>query len=109
MVIFYVYSGMIGSRYLEWIQGAVNALIGIFGRVVLMNNVAKSKTMTCQPGYIYAGMSEEDFSRRSKGEWGTYRERLRWFIPCPYYGLELTASSMMNNSRRLHGMGPSVD
>ena len=33
-----------------------------------MENVAKLKTMTCQPGEIIRGIKEEAFSRRSKGE-----------------------------------------
>ena len=41
-----------------------------------MDNVKKSKTMTCQPGAILIEISEEAFSRRSKGEGDTYWERL---------------------------------
>ena len=36
--------------------------------VRIMENVARFKTMTCQIGAIHTGMSEEDFSWRSKIE-----------------------------------------
>ena len=49
---------MIRSRDLEWLQEAINVLIGIFIRVNLMANVAKFKTMTCQTGGINTMMSE---------------------------------------------------
>ena len=83
MGVFYTDYGLIVSRAPEWIQGAVNVLIGLFRRVVLMDNVAKSKTMYFHPGEICTGMSEETFSGRSKGEEATYRERLWRRIPCP--------------------------
>ena len=48
---------MIRSRDSEWLQGAVNALVGLFIGVILMVNVAKSKTMNFQPGLIHMEMS----------------------------------------------------
>ena len=50
MGVFYADYGLIGSQDLDWIQWALNALIIIFRRVILMSEVTKSKTMTCQPG-----------------------------------------------------------
>ena len=66
MGVFYADNGIIGSREPEWIQGAINVLIGILKRFGQMTNVAKSRTMTCHLGVIYAGVSEEAFSSRSK-------------------------------------------
>ena len=58
---------MIRSRYTEWLQGAINVIKRLFRRFGIMANVAKYKTMECQPGAIHTGMSEEAFSSRSKG------------------------------------------
>ena len=58
MGVFNADDGMLGSRYPEWLQGAINVLIRLFRRVRLMVNVAKSKNMTCQPGAIHMGISE---------------------------------------------------
>ena len=41
------------------IQGGLNVLIGMFRSVGLVANVSKSKTIMCQPGAIWLGISEE--------------------------------------------------
>ena len=68
MGIFYADDSLIGSQDPEWLQGAINVLIGILHRVSLMPNIVNSNTMTCQPVDICTGMSEENFSQRSTGE-----------------------------------------
>ena len=60
VVVFYEDDGIIGYQDLEWLHGASNVIIGLFRRIGLMDNVAKSKTMTCQMGEIWLGMSEEE-------------------------------------------------
>ena len=57
--VLYADNGLIGLHYLEWLQGGINVLIGPFLWIGLMDNIAKSKTMTCQPGAIWLVMSEE--------------------------------------------------
>ena len=52
------YDGIMGSRDLEWLQGALNFLIGLFWSIRLEENIAKSNKMTCQLGAIKSGMSE---------------------------------------------------
>ena len=84
MGVFYVYNGLVGSRYLQWLQGYINVLIRLFYRVVLMANFAKSNTITFQQGLIRTGMSEEAFSRRITGEGAPYQELIRRRIPCPH-------------------------
>ena len=103
MGVCYEDDGMTGSRNQEWLQGTINVIIVLFRRVGLMENIEKSKTMTYQPGEIRMGMSDKDFSLRSKVEGGTYRERLRLCIPCPDCKMELTAGSMPSHHRQFHG------
>ena len=69
--------GLIGFRYPERLQVALNVFRGLFCRVGLTANVAKYKNMNFQAGEIYTGMSEDDFSWRSTEDGDTYRERLR--------------------------------
>ena len=57
--VFYADDGLIGSRDPECLLGCLNILIGPFLRIGLMESVAKSKKMTCHPGAIWLGMSEE--------------------------------------------------
>ena len=68
MGMFYADDGIVVSRDPEWIQGAINVLIELFRKVILMANLEKSKTMTCKPRDIFTGTLEEYFSQRSKGE-----------------------------------------
>ena len=56
MRMFYADEVMIGSRGSEWIQGSINVLVGLFIRIVLITNVSKSNTMTCQSGDIFTEM-----------------------------------------------------
>ena len=58
--VFYADNGFIGLWDLEWLQGVLNVMIGPFLRIGLMESVAKSKKMTCHPGAIWLGMSEEE-------------------------------------------------
>ena len=109
MGLLYADNGTIGSRDPEWIQGVTNVLMGIFRRVILMDNVVKSKTITCHIETICTWMSEEFFSLRSIGEGHTHQEHLKRSIPCPDYGVELTAGSITDHHRRLHGSETAID
>ena len=50
--VFYADYGLLVSRDLEWMKGALKFLMGMFWRIVLVANSDKSKTVTCQPGSI---------------------------------------------------------
>ena len=76
LVLFYVKYCLIGLQYPECLQGYHNVLIGLFLRIALMSNISKSKTMTCHPGEIWSGMSEEAVGRKITGKVATYQERL---------------------------------
>ena len=56
--VFYADDCLLVSRDQEWIQGALNVLVGIFWRIGLTANAAKSKMMTCQPEAVRLEMSE---------------------------------------------------
>ena len=85
MGVFYEYDYMIGYRDPEFLQGIIHVFIGLSRRVGLVANVKKYTTITCHPGAIFTGISEEAFIRRGTGEGGKYREHLRRRIPCPYF------------------------
>ena len=58
MGFFYVEDGRIGFCDPEWIHGDLNIITGQSCQIVLVDNVAKSKTMTCYPVNICSVMSE---------------------------------------------------
>ena len=80
--LFYADDGMVGSRDSDWLQNAMNALVGLFRRYVLAANVTKSHTMTCQTGALRAGMSEESMALKCTGAADSYQMRLQRRIPC---------------------------
>ena len=65
--VFYAENGMVGSRDLDWLQHVTNALVGLFRRYDLASNVAKSLTMTFQPGALQVGMLEESMELKQMG------------------------------------------
>ena len=75
-------------------KSTLNILIGLFHRYILVENVKKSNTMTCQPGTLRYGIPEKAVVWRCTGMGVMYRERPRRRIPCQEYRLVLTAVSM---------------
>ena len=67
IVTFYADNGLIGSRNLEYIQVSLTVLIGLFRRIDLMTNLAKSKTTMYQLGTIQSGIPEKAIGQRGKG------------------------------------------
>ena len=80
-----------------------------FRRIGPEANIAKSKTMTCQPGAIRSGMSVGAFTRRSTYEVVNYRNYMRRWIPCPEFVVEVTAGSLTVHIRQMHGTKPEID
>ena len=84
-------------------------LIGLFRRISLEDNITKSKKMIFQPGDIWSGMSADAFTRRRTGEGKNYHDHLRRQIPFPECGVEMTAGSLTDHHRRMHGTKPEID
>ena len=89
MVLFYNDNYMVGLRYSEWLQFALNVLISLLHRYRLVENATKSKAMTCQPGTLQSRMLEEAVRQQCTEMRVLHRERLRRWISCPYFGVEL--------------------
>jgi hypothetical protein len=53
LALFYADDGLAAARDPEWLQEAMNVLIGLFEQVGLQTNVTKTKAMTCTPGHIH--------------------------------------------------------
>ena len=60
-----------------WLQGAFNALVGLFDRVGLQTNAGKTVGMVCHPCQAAGNLNTAAYGRRIKGEGQSYRERLR--------------------------------
>ena len=100
---FYAYGGILGSWDPEWLQVALNILIGLFRHIGLVANFKKLNTIMFQTVGIILGISEEALSQRSTGKRSNYRYWLRRKIICPECGMVMTAGSMIYHLRWIHG------
>ena len=100
---------VVGSRYLEWLQGSLNVLIGLFRVYRLVENVTKSRAMTCQLGTLWSGMQEESVVRRCMFRVLDCHERLRMRIPSSDYRIEIIAVLMTAHRSQMHGTEPGID
>ena len=97
---------MVGSRYLEWLQHAMNVLVGIFQRYGFAAIVSKSRNMTCQPSALRSGISMEAKALNCTGVGDYYCVKPRQIIPYPECGFDLTAGSMTTHLQHMHGTEP---
>ena len=86
----------------------MNILVGLFRSYGLEANVSKSHTITCQPGALRVGMSEEAIELNCAGVGELYRVRLRRRIPFQECGVGLTVGSMTSRRCRMHGTDPAI-
>ena len=83
---FYADDGMVASLDPTWLQGAFNALIGLFDRVGLQNNVRNTVGIVCHPFQAAGKLTTAAYGRRITGEGQSYRERLRDQVACKECG-----------------------
>ena len=74
MALFYADNGMVALSEPAWLQGAFNALLGLFDRVVLQTNVRKTVGMVFHPCQAAGNITTEAYGRRITGEGKSYRE-----------------------------------
>ena len=72
--LFYANNGMVASSDPAWLQGAFNALVGLFDRVGLQTNVRKTVGMVCHPCQAAGNLTTEAYGRRITEEGHSYRE-----------------------------------
>ena len=65
--LFYANNGMVASWDPAWIQGAFNALVGLFDRVGLQKNFGKTFSMVCHPCQAVGNITQAVHGRRSPG------------------------------------------
>ena len=72
-------------------------------------NVANYWAIMCQPRALRSGMSEEAVGRRCMCLGASYRGQLYRQIPCPWYGVKLSAGFMAAHRIRIQGKDPEID
>ena len=74
--VFYADDGMVVSRDADWLQHSMDVLVGLFQRYGLTANVAKSFTITCQPGALWLVIYAESKALKCMGVVDLYPVRL---------------------------------
>ena len=62
LVVLYYNYGMVRPCDSDWLQHTMNALVRLFRMYGLAANIAKSCKITCKPGALRVGMSDEAMS-----------------------------------------------
>jgi hypothetical protein len=97
MVAFYIDNGLVASRDPVWLQSSFDILVGLFEHIGLFTNAAKTKVMTCTPGRIREGYTEEEYTLNKSGlETAANRKRCR--VDCQICGVSLAAGSLQGQS-----------
>ena len=95
---------MVVSSDPAWLQGDFNALVAIFDRVGLLNNVRKTVSMVCHPCQVRAGnRTEEAYSWRVTGVGKSYAERQQERVACEECGEVIAVGSMSIHLMTRHG------
>ena len=101
--LFYADYGMVASSDPQWLQGAFNTLVGLFGRLGLRTHFGKTVEMVCHPCQAEGNLLEAAYGRRFAGEGPTYRERLKGQVSCGACGELLAAGSLTSHMMTQHG------
>ena len=80
--LFYADNGMVVSSDPRWLQGKFITLVGLFGRLVLRNNVLKTVGMVCRSFQTSGTQLEVAYGKRMTGEGPSYRERQKGRMQC---------------------------
>ncbi len=82
LVAFYIDNRLVASRDPAWLQLSFDIRVSLFECIRLYTNATKTKVMTCVPGRIREGYTEEEYTlHRSGAETAADRKR-RWVV-CP--------------------------
>ncbi len=77
-------------------QDSFDVLIGLFERIGLFTNAAKTKVMTCIPGRIQEGYTEEEYADY-KSQTVTAARKKRCCVNCEICGTSLVAGSYQSH------------
>ena len=72
----------------------------------MLENIAKSNAMLCQPGTFRFRILEEAVGRQFTVRGTVYKKWLRRQIPCPDWGVELILGTMMSHRQWMHVTDP---
>jgi hypothetical protein len=99
--IFYVDDAYLASRGPDFLQRALDIIVGLFDRVGLKTNVQKTQAMVCTPRRIRIHLPEDSYARMRggmtlAGEWES------WMVVCHQCNALVQASSLHSHLAEQH-------
>jgi hypothetical protein len=99
--IFYVDDAYLASRNPDFLQRALNVIVGLFARVGLETNAQKTQAMICTPGRICIQLPEDLYAwmhggMTSAGEWES------WMVVCCQCNASVKVSSLRRHLAEQH-------
>ena len=99
--IFYVDNAYLASRDRDFLQCALDTVVGLFARVGLQTNTSKTQTMICTPGRIRTQLPLDSYRRKQRGrvtaaEWNARP------VECRQCGKAMLASSLGRHLADVH-------
>ena len=101
LVAFYIDGGLVACRDPVWLQSSFDVLVGLFERIGLLTNVAKTKVMMCILGRIREGYTEEAYMLPNSGQ-ETAANRKRRRVDCQICGVSMQAGSLQDHLDTQH-------
>ena len=84
-------------------------MVSLFRKYGLAANIVKSRTMSCHPGALQAGISEDAMALKCTGVGDSYWVIIQRRITCPECGVDITIGYMTSHCRCMHGTEPAID
>jgi hypothetical protein len=99
--IFYVDDTYLASSDPDFLQRALNVIVGLFDRVGLKTNVQKMQAMICTPGRIRIQLPEDSYTRMHggmtlAGDWES------WMVVCCQCNMSVQASFLRRHLAEHH-------
>ena len=91
----YADDGLLDYTNLVWLQWIFDMLIGLFEQVGLMNNLANTVAMACQPGAITGRQPYRAYGQRMTVKGDPFHAKQLWRVVCGERGEELATKSML--------------
>ncbi len=105
LVAFYIDNGLVASRDPVWLQLSFDILVNLIECIGHYTNATKRKVMTCVPGRVREGYTEEKYTlHRSGAETAASRKRRR--MVCQICSASLQAGSLMSHLETQHDVYP---
>ena len=103
LALLYADDTLIAATDPQWLQQALNLLVQLFCRMGLDTNVAKTKLMLCDCGFIPTAISNRAYLHRITGTGPSFQDHLQQKTTCMECSKCITIGALPAHLRCIHG------